>query len=70
MIRREALVSQGSHCYFGLPLKHGELAAQHAQLNPHFLFNTLNSLLGLMDQNSEDAKTALTQLADSSAHKF
>ncbi|MFC5862156.1 sensor histidine kinase [Acidicapsa dinghuensis] len=41
-----------------------ELAALRAQLNPHFLFNTLNSLLGLMDQNTEDAKKALTQLAD------
>jgi two-component system, LytTR family, sensor kinase len=41
-----------------------ELATLRAQLNPHFLFNTLNSLLGVMDQNSEDAKTALTQLAD------
>jgi sensor histidine kinase YesM len=41
-----------------------ELAALRAQLNPHFLFNTLNSLLGLMDQGTEDAKKALTQLAD------
>ena len=41
-----------------------ELTALRAQLNPHFLFNTLNSLLGLIDQNSEDAKKAITQLAD------
>jgi two-component system LytT family sensor kinase len=41
-----------------------ELAALRAQLNPHFLFNTLNSLLGLMDQRPEDAKKAVTQLAD------
>lgn len=41
-----------------------ELAALRAQLNPHFLFNTLNSLMGLMDRNMEDAKNALTQLAD------
>ena len=41
-----------------------ELAVLRAQLNPHFLFNTLNSVLGLMSQNTENAKTALTQLAE------
>jgi two-component system LytT family sensor kinase len=41
-----------------------ELAALRAQLNPHFLFNTLNSLLALVGQNPVHAKEALTQLAD------
>lgn len=41
-----------------------ELTALRAQLNPHFLFNTLNSLMGLIDQSSEDAKKAIAQLAD------
>lgn len=41
-----------------------ELAALRAQLNPHFLFNSLHSLLALMDSGPEDAKRALTQLAD------
>ena len=41
-----------------------ELATLRAQLNPHFLFNTLHSVLALVEQRQEDAKTALSQLAD------
>jgi sensor histidine kinase YesM len=41
-----------------------ELATLRAQLNPHFLFNTLHSVLALVEQRQEGAKTALSQLAD------
>lgn len=40
-----------------------ELAALRAQLNPHFLFNTLNSLVALNSQNNDRATEALLQLA-------
>ncbi len=40
-----------------------ELAALRAQLNPHFLFNTLNSLVALNSQNKDRATEALLQLA-------
>jgi len=41
-----------------------ELATLRAQLNPHFLFNTLHSVLALVEHRQEDAKAALAQLAD------
>jgi LytS/YehU family sensor histidine kinase len=34
-----------------------------AQLNPHFLFNSLNSIRTLIDQNPQIAKSAITQLS-------
>lgn len=34
-----------------------------SQLNPHFLFNSLNSIRTLVDVNPETAKTAITQLS-------
>lgn len=44
--------------------KKAELALYKAQINPHFLFNTLNTLYGLMITNSEKAETAFTQFID------
>jgi two-component system, LytTR family, sensor kinase len=41
-----------------------ELAVLRAQLNPHFLFNTLNSLAALVGQNPDHAGEALMQLGD------
>jgi hypothetical protein len=40
-----------------------ELRALRAQLNPHFLFNCLNSLRGLITENPEKAQDAITGLA-------
>lgn len=34
------------------------------QLNPHFLFNALNSIRGLIDENPQKAKEAITLLSD------
>ncbi len=34
-----------------------------AQLNPHFIFNALNSIRALVDENPRKAKTAITQLS-------
>jgi LytS/YehU family sensor histidine kinase len=35
-----------------------------AQLNPHFLFNCLNSVRGLIAEDPGEAQTAVTQLSD------
>lgn len=41
-----------------------ELAALRAQLNPHFLFNTLHSVMGLVRRDPALAETALERLGD------
>lgn len=41
-----------------------ELAALRAQLNPHFLFNTLHSVLGLVRHDPSQAESALEKLGD------
>jgi sensor histidine kinase YesM len=41
-----------------------ELRALRAQLNPHFLFNTLHSLMVLVKQNPDVAEEAIEQLSD------
>ena len=41
-----------------------EIAALRAQLNPHFLFNTLHSVLGLVRSNPTLAEAALEKLGD------
>ena len=41
-----------------------EIAALRAQLNPHFLFNTLHSVLGLVRSNPALAEAALEKLGD------
>lgn len=40
-----------------------ELASLRAQLHPHFLFNSLNTIYALIDINSEDAKDAVLRLS-------
>jgi sensor histidine kinase YesM len=41
-----------------------ELAVLKAQLNPHFLFNTLNSINALLGSDPEAARRVLAQLAE------
>jgi two-component system, LytTR family, sensor kinase len=40
-----------------------ELNRLKSQLNPHFMFNALNSIRALVDENPGKAKTAITQLS-------
>ncbi len=40
-----------------------ELASLKSQLNPHFLFNTLNTIYALVDVSPEDAKKAVHRLS-------
>ncbi len=41
-----------------------ELRALQAQINPHFLFNALNTLYGTIDRRSHDARRTVLNLAD------
>lgn len=45
-------------------LKDAELRALKSQVNPHFIFNSLNSLRALIDENPGRAREAVTQLAN------
>jgi hypothetical protein len=45
-------------------VKEAELRALKSQINPHFIFNALNSLRGLIDENPNRARQAVTQLAN------
>lgn len=41
-----------------------ELNTLKSQLNPHFMFNSLNSIRALVDEDPKKAKTAITQLSN------
>ncbi|HEY1848080.1 MAG TPA: histidine kinase [Opitutaceae bacterium] len=45
-------------------VKEAELRALKSQVNPHFIFNSLNSLRALVDEDPARARTAVTQLAN------
>ncbi|HEY0947417.1 MAG TPA: histidine kinase [Opitutaceae bacterium] len=45
-------------------LKETELRALRSQMNPHFMFNSLNSVRALIDEDPARARQAVTQLAN------
>jgi len=45
-------------------VKEAELRALKSQVNPHFIFNSLNSLRALIDEDPERARKAVTHLAN------
>jgi len=47
-----------------LALREAELRALEAQVNPHFLFNRLNSIRGLVTENPAVAQDMITRLAN------
>jgi len=49
-------------------MRENELRTLRAQLNPHFLFNSLNSLRGLITESPERAQEAVTSLASLLRH--
>ena len=51
-----------------LELRQAELARLETQMQPHFLFNTLNNLYGLTLEGSEDAPDVVLHLADLLEH--
>lgn len=44
--------------------REAELRALKSQINPHFLFNSLNSLRALIDENAPRARESVTRLAN------
>lgn len=44
--------------------RQAQLQTLRYQLNPHFLFNSLNSLRALIDEDSQQARTVLTELSE------
>ncbi|MCX6956085.1 MAG: histidine kinase [Verrucomicrobia bacterium] len=48
----------------GAASKEAELRALKAQVNPHFIFNSLNSLRALIDEDPARARQSVTQLAN------
>jgi len=49
---------------FELAAREAELRALNAQLEPHFLLNTLNSVLALVDERPNDARRMLERLSE------
>jgi sensor histidine kinase YesM len=47
-----------------LALSHAELRALEAQINPHFLFNCLNSIRGMIVEDAPHAQDMVTKLAN------
>jgi sensor histidine kinase YesM len=47
-----------------LALRNAELGALEAQINPHFLFNALNSIRGLVVENPPRAQDMITRLSN------
>jgi signal transduction histidine kinase len=45
-------------------MNQAELRALQAQINPHFLFNALNTLYGIIDRTSRDARRMVINLAE------
>jgi sensor histidine kinase YesM len=45
-------------------VKDHELKTLKSQLNPHFMFNAMNSIRSLIEEDPESAKTALTKLSN------
>ncbi len=45
-------------------VKEAELRALKSQVNPHFMFNSLNSVRALIDEDPKRAREAVTQLAN------
>jgi LytS/YehU family sensor histidine kinase len=44
--------------------RESELKSLKAQLNPHFMFNSMNSIRALVDENPSKAKEAVTKLSN------
>ena len=45
-------------------VKELELKTIKSHINPHFIFNALNSIRALVDENPERARTAITELSN------
>jgi signal transduction histidine kinase len=62
--QQQLLAKERQEADLRLHAKQMELAVLKGQLNPHFLFNTLNSINALVRSNPEGARQVLAQLAE------
>lgn len=62
--QREALALEAQAANLRLELADARLEALRSQLNPHFLFNTLNAVSALVEQNPRGARRTLALLSD------
>ena len=60
----ERVHAHRSHQQLEIVAREAQLRALRAQLNPHFLFNSLNSVRSLISENPQRAATMVTGLAD------
>lgn len=61
---RKSLESEKQRYRLEARMKEAEYQQLKSQLNPHFLFNSLNSIRALVDEEPQRARTAITQLSD------
>lgn len=61
---RHSREAQRTELQMKLALSNAELRALEAQLNPHFLFNCLNSIRGMVNENPAQAQDMITRLAN------
>ncbi len=61
---RKSLESEKQRYRLEAKMKEAEYQQLKSQLNPHFLFNSLNSIRALVDEEPQRARTAITQLSD------
>ena len=55
---------QVERLHLAASVKEAELRALKSQINPHFLFNSLNSLRALIDEDAPRARESVTRLAN------
>src|SRR5262249_38360175 len=60
---RQRQEAELAHVHLETALQASELRSLKSQLNPHFLFNALNSVRALIADDPKRAQTAVTQLA-------
>jgi sensor histidine kinase YesM len=61
---RHSRVVRGTQMQMKLALSDAELRALEAQVNPHFLFNCLNSIRGMIVEDAVQAQDMVTRLAN------
>jgi two-component system, LytTR family, sensor kinase len=62
--REEAVQLHARNAQLHAQLAEARLRVLHTQLNPHFLFNTLNAVSGLMDEDPRGARRMIARLSE------
>jgi two-component system LytT family sensor kinase len=62
--QRQLQAAQIERLELNSAIKEAQLQALRHQVNPHFLFNSLNTIRALVDENGEKAREAITKLSE------